>query len=172
MKDKLKETSKRYLVVPIAVLGLIAVLAFSNVDEANASESQWSRGSFAETIAQKFNLNQDDVEEVIQELHQQRFEEREGFMREHLEERLEQAVEEGNLTETQMYAILEKFEEMHIRMDELHDQDLSPDEMHEQMADIHEEMEAWAEEQGIDFDLFMRAGRRMMKNGGRYLLNH
>ncbi len=167
MKVELKKNSKRYLVVPIAALGLIAVLAFSNVDEANAQERQWSKGSFAQAIAEKFNLDQTQVEEVMQDFHQQNMEVRQQEMQTRLEERLDQAVAEGKLTDAQRYAILEKHEEMHDKMEELRDQDLSPDEMHEQMADIRDEMEVWAQEQGIDFDLFMRMGKQMMR-GGRH----
>lgn len=172
MKNKIKNTSKKYIVVPIMVIGLVAILSFSSVDEVNASSSSRSRsrGNFAQAFAEKFNLNEDEVKIAMSEFHQQNMLTREQEMESRLEERLSQAVSDEKITQTQMYAILEKHEEMHDRMQELRDQDLSPDEMHELRADIHEEMQAWAEEQGIDYESFMRIGDGMMGRGGKGMM--
>jgi len=170
MKNKLQQTSKRYLVVPIVAIGLVAILAFSSADEVSAYGFDDHRDNFAQAIAQKFNLNQSEVEDVMDEYHQQNIGLREQEMLANFDERLDQALAEGKITESQMYAILEKHEEMHDRIVDLRDQDLDRDELHELKADIHDEMEAWADEQGIDYDVFMRLGNGMARNGGRHMM--
>lgn len=154
MTEKIKKTSKRFLVVPVVTLSLIAILVLANVDRVNAQNqvgvSAGDRGGFAEVLANKFNLDQTEVQETIHEFH-----------KENHQERVEKRVAESLLTETQRYAVLEKFEEMHNQLEDLHDQDLSHDEIHELRADIHEEMEAWAESEGINLELFLQAGKNM-----------
>lgn len=169
MHKSIKQTSKRLIIVPIVAVGLMTVLAFTLVDTANARGTA-SKNNLAEAIAQNFNLEQDKVAEVMQNFHQQESEERQQKMQEQVAEQLEIAVQRGRLTEAQMYAILEKHDEMHERMSELHEQDLSRDDLHELRMDIHDEMEAWAEENGIDFDIFMRVGKRMARQGGMRML--
>ena len=164
MKQKISDKSKKYIIVPIAALGLIAVLALGTVEAVNAYGTRGSRSDLSETIASKFGLDQTQVIETMDEYHQQKMVEKHSEREARLEERLVQAVAQGSLTEGQRYAILEKHEEMAERMQEIHDQDLSRDEMHELKADIHEEMQAWAEENGIDYEAMMRAGRGM-RNG-------
>ncbi len=160
MNKKLHQTSKRYILLPIAMLGLVAVLAWSATDKVSAFNEQNRHGDFAAVIAQKFGLDQSAVEETIEEFHQQEMELRHQEMESRMEERLQRAVSERNLTETQMQAILEKHDEMYERMQELHEQDLSPEDMREMRADIREEVQTWAEEQGIDFEAFMHMGRQ------------
>lgn len=169
MNEKIKNTSKKYIVIPVFAIGLMAVLVLANVQAVSANDSSRRKGDFAQVLAEKFNLDQSQVEQTLQEYHQGNHEANEQRRKEHFEDRLEQAVNEGKLTEAQSYAILEKFEEMHNRLEELHDQDLSEDEMHELKADIHEEMQAWAEDQGIDFEMFLRTGQKMFSGHQRMM---
>lgn len=167
MKQMLQQTSKKYIFIPIAMLGMVAVLAFSVTDKVNAfgAENQMGgdhKSEFAAVIAQKFGLNQSEVEETIEQYHAEEREAREQEMESRMSQRLEKAVAEGRLTESQMSAILEKQDEMHERLQEIRDQDLSAEDKRELRADIHEEMEEWAAEQGIDFDVFLRFGRRFV----------
>lgn len=162
MHKNIKQTSKRLIIVPIVAVGLMTILAFTIVDTASA-HGAGSKNNLAGVIAQNFNLREDKVAEVMQNYHQQ-------DMQERVAERLEVAVQEGRLTEAQMYSVLEKHDEMHERMSELHDQDLSRDDLHELRMDIHDEMLLWAQENGIEFDVFMRVGRRMARQGGMRML--
>lgn len=163
MKQKLEQTSKKYIFIPIAMLGLVAVLAWSMTDKVNAFGGENRKSEFAAVIAQKFGLDQAQVEETIQQYHQQEMETRHQEMESRMEERLQRAVAAGNLTEVQMNAILEKHDEMHERMQELHDQDLSKEDLREMRADLRDEMQNWAEEQGIDFEVFMEFGKRFRR---------
>jgi len=167
MKDKLKSNTRKYLILSIAMLGLVTVLTMSMTDKVNAFAGSDHRSEFAAAIAERFGLDQTQVEETIQEFHAQEMETRQQEMQSRFEARLQTAVSEGSLTSSQMQAILEKHDEMQDRMQELHDQDLSPDDRREMMADIHDEMQAWADEQGIDYDVFLRIGRNGMGHGSR-----
>ena len=169
MNEKIKQTSKKYIVIPVFAIGLMAVLVLANVQSVSASNSSRKKGDFAQVLAEKFNLDQEEVEQTLQEFHHDKYGENEQRRRDHFEDRLEQAVIEGKLTEAQSYAILEKFEEMHNRLEELYDQDLSEDEMHELKADIHEEMQAWSEDQGVDFEMFLRTGQKMFNGHQRMM---
>jgi len=97
-------------------------------------------------IAEHFGLNQDEVAEVFEEVHAEHHAE----MLTSFEDRLSEAVENGDITEDQKQAILDKHEEMQAKMDEIRSQDLSREQMHDQMKAYHEELKAWAENEGID----------------------
>lgn len=151
---KLKISKK--IVVPVLALGIVAIATFSSATLALADDVDTNGETLAQRISNRFGLNQEEVETTMEEYryeHRQMHEERMGEM---LEERLSEAVEEGELTSDQMYAVLAKHEEMESERDEL--EDLSPEERREAMADHHEEMEAWAQENDIDLDIFHRYG--------------
>ena len=93
--------------------------------------------SIVTTLAEKFNLNESDVEAVFDAVHEERHEQ---FMQ-NRQENLNQAVEDGVITEEQKQALQDKWEEMH-----------------EHRLEHHEEMQAWFEEQGIDHDALMSYG--------------
>jgi hypothetical protein len=80
-------------------------------------------------IAQKFNLNESDVEAVFQSV----VDERQAEMQKQREERLNKAVSDGVITEEQKKAFLTKMQE---------DQ--------EERGQNKGEMQGWFEEQGID----------------------
>ena len=179
MHKKFQENSKKYIILPIALLGLAAVLAWSTTEKVSAFTRQTAgRSEFAAVLAQKFGLDQTVVEETIQEYHQAERELRRQEMESRLEAKLETAVAQGQLTQVQMQAILEKHDELEEKIQELKDQDLSREDFREMKADLHEEMQVWAEEQGIDFEVFMRVGKGMMEGSrgmgpgrGMHLIN-
>ena len=88
-------------------------------------------------IAEKFNLKTEDVQSVFDE-HKQTWQEE---MKARFEERLTALVKEGKLTEAKKQLIMDKKEEL----------------MEKRQTDReahHEEMQTWAEENGIDLNLF------------------
>lgn len=117
----------------IAVAGAVALLAAGK--NVYAQESPFT--TIVERIAQRFNLNQTDVQSVFDEMH----EERHAQMHENLETRLSTAVSEGTITEAQKQAILTKFDEMPAN--------------HEQMR---AEMEAWMSANGLTQEQLQNIG--------------
>ena len=141
----------------IAALGVGLVLTGSA-----SAHGMIGDGDFSSRLAQRFNLSEDEVSGFMGEIHEEHRAEHEGLM----EERLDQAITGGKLTEEQKSAWLAKHEEIQVRMEEL--KDASVEERHEAMRGLHEEMQAWAEEQGIEMPMFrMKMGRHMGIGGRR-----
>jgi hypothetical protein len=95
-------------------------------------------------LAERFNLNQDDVHAFFNE---QREEHRQEMEQRH-EEHLAELVANGTITEAQKQALQAKHEEMQEKKASF--KDLSPAERKAQMETFHAEMESWAQAQGID----------------------
>lgn len=132
---------KRKIILPtmlalsILTIGILAT---------NVTAQQVSYPPMVAKIANRFNLNVSDVQQVFDEDR----EERRADMFARFSERLDGLVSSGELTSTQKDAILDKHEEMQNKMDEL--KDLSFEERKTKMHEIHDEFHAWLKEQGID----------------------
>jgi hypothetical protein len=164
---KSKKVLSTKVIVPVVALGIIAVATLSSVTLASAQGLDSERDTLISKIASKFGLNETEVKETFEEFRFEHSEERHQRMEERLEERLNQAVDNGNLTEDQRFAMLEKHEELEGKFDDLYD--LSPEDMREARADIHEEMEAWAQENDIDMEKIGQFERRLHQKGGKFM---
>lgn len=124
-------------VVGASVLGMSAtVSADSNGD------------SLVEKIASRFNLNQDEVQAVFDEVH----DEREAEHKAEMNEKLQAKVDDGTITAEQKTLLEQKLEEQHQKHEENRDQDLTREERKQQHEQEREEFKAWAEENNIPFD--------------------
>ena len=113
-------------------------------------------------VVERFNLNADEVQEVFEEAR----EEKKAELQVRFEERLNQAVDEGKVTEEQKEAILAKKAEMREKHEEL--KDLSLEERHEAMKALQEEFKSWADENGIDLNQFFWCGGRKGHLGPKF----
>lgn len=111
--------------------------------------------SLVDKIAQKFNLNKDEVQAVFdadQKAHEAEREEK-------VNERLSQAVKDGKITERQKALILQKMEEIKADRPEPGEmKDLTEEEheaKHEEMKQKRQELEAWAKENDIPTEYLM-----------------
>lgn len=86
----------------------------------------------AARIAARFGLNQTEVEGFFGQLH----EERQAQMRAQQQERLNQAVENGDLTQAQADAIMARWQEQETNRNQR-----------------REEMQTWLDENGLDFSV-------------------
>ena len=127
------------------MLGLILV-GFLSVSYVSAQESG-VYPSIVQKIAERFNLDEEDVKAVFDEER----DEHHAEMQARWAERLEDLVNDGKINAEQKQAILDKHEEMHNKM--LEWKDLSHEERHQKMQELHEEFKNWADEQGIDLPL-------------------
>jgi hypothetical protein len=120
---------------------LLALLAFGGVwlaKEAKADDiGGYGRNGVIEQLTEKFNLNQDEVDEAVNQFR----EKRQAEMRAQHEERLQQAVDDGVITSEQKQAL----ENRH-------------NEMRETKTRMREEMQTWMEESGIDFEALRQYG--------------
>lgn len=125
--------------------------------------------TIVQRIAERFGLNQSDVEAVFDQQRQ----EHQAEHRVRMEERLNQLVAEGTLNETQKQAILTKLQEMASQKQSMKDslQTMTPEQRQAEMQKKQQEMKAWADSLGIDQSLLRRFGHpgfghkmgRMMK---------
>jgi hypothetical protein len=143
----------------ITTLSLAGVVGVNNVS-ANNGSNEVGISNLVSKIAEKFNLNEEEVQAVFNE-------EREARQAEHqqkLEERLAQAVEDGNITEDQKSAILEKLAELHDEHESL--KDLGPEERRDAMKDKREELKQWANDNDIPLRYLVPFG------GHRHMMHH
>lgn len=139
-----------FLALAILVVGILA----SNAQAQEVNQYP----PVVQKIADKFNLNVTEVQQVFDEERDVRRADRYA----HFAERLNDFVAEGQLTEEQKEAILERHESMQDEMESL--KNLSPEERRERMQALHEENRKWAEENGINTENF---GPFKMKFGMR-----
>ncbi|OGM10414.1 hypothetical protein A2Z67_02935 [Candidatus Woesebacteria bacterium RBG_13_36_22] len=124
------------LALSVLVVGILA----TNVYAQEISDYP----AIVQKIADEFNLNISDVQQVSDE---ERDEKRaEAFAR--FADRLDDSVTDGKLTNAQKDAILDKHEEMQDKTEEV--KDLSKEDRCENMQKLYEEFKSWFEEQGID----------------------
>lgn len=131
-------------VLALAIVGTVSVVGMMGAENAYAETSSDSVPSIVQRIAERFGLNTGEVEGVFDEIRQEKHEGRAGMM----EEKLNEAVSAGTITEEQKTAFLAKKEEMFQSKGDF--QDLSWEEKHQQMQKMHDEFKSWAEETGID----------------------
>lgn len=148
---------KRNLAV---LLGTGALLTFLGIYGAASASAQGFGGHslIIERLAERFNLEPGEIENVFAECQEERRMENQA----RFEERLNNTVEAGNLTEEQKAAVLQKKEEMRERIEEL--KELSFEERREACQELHEEIKQWAEENGIDLGFFGPMGSFMRGN--------
>ncbi|MDO8507369.1 MAG: hypothetical protein Q7S53_02270 [bacterium] len=132
------------LAVTAVALGTFALAGIYGVGVIKAETAENGRDTIVQKIADKFKLNKDEVKAVFDENRA----ERQGKMEERFEANLNKAVESGKITEAQKSAILTKHKEIQAKRDGL--KDLPQEERHDAMQKIHEEMENWAKDNGID----------------------
>lgn len=136
--------SKKTLAVAIA-LGAVMIAGILGTGLTKAEEGG-NYPPIIQKLVERFNLNADEVQEVFNEVRGERHQE----MQFRSEERLNQVVEEGKITEEQKGLILAKREEMRERQEEM--KNLSFEERKAAREEHREEMENWAEENGIDLE--------------------
>jgi len=133
------------LALAILVVGILA----TNVSAQDVSNYP----PLVQKIAERFNLNVSEVEEVFDEDRDARRADRYA----HFAEGLNDLVSEGKLTGSQKEAILDKHEEMQDKMEEL--KSFPVEERKTKMQEIREEFKNWTEQEGIDLSLIGQFGR-------------
>lgn len=127
--------------------------------------------SLVQRLAERFGLDQSEVQEFFEEERQLRMEQHHQMMR----KRLDEAVTDGKLTEEQRAAIEAKHQELKADREALQESwdDMTQEERKTLKEEHRAEMEAWAEENGIEFSLFKfggpghRGGNQGLGQGGQ-----
>ena len=133
-----------YTVITTAILGLCGAAVIN----AQAEGDNGTYPAIVQKLAERFNLNLDDVQQVFKDAGQER--------QQGMQARFEKKLGAG-LTDEQKQAISAKQEEIRQKFEAL--KDLSLEERQAKMQDLREEMKAWAEQNGIDSKFIWGFGR-------------
>lgn len=153
--------NKTFGIVALSIL----VIGGSIVAVSTVQAEDTIHTTLIQKIAQRFGLNENDVSQVFEQNRQERQKE----MSQRFEQRLTQAVADGNITEAQKQLILAKHKEIQTQRDANFEamKDKTPEEKRAAMESLHTELETWAKDNGITLSEFfpmmgkgMGAGRR------------
>ncbi|MBU1130383.1 hypothetical protein KKE45_03650 [Patescibacteria group bacterium] len=133
------------IAITTLVLAILVSITIFGVKAVNAEDNS-TYPPLIQKLIDRFNLNGDEVKQVFDEHRQERHQQ----MKVRFEERLDQAVSEGKITQEQKEAFLAKKDEFMANC--------NGDKKQHQ-----EEMRTWTEENGIDLELFRAFGNRGRK---------
>jgi TRAP-type mannitol/chloroaromatic compound transport system substrate-binding protein len=161
----------------LLIIGAVTVLgvgtAFTTVASAQSNGgTQDPTSSLVQKIADKFNLNKDEVQKVFSEHRDgMKFNMKANMQARH-EERLNQLVSEGKITEEQKNLIMNKMKELHEKKaSEMETwKDLKPEERRAKMEATRTELESWAKQNGINPEYLMFKVK--IKAGGGHMMMH
>ncbi|MDA3814776.1 MAG: hypothetical protein PF549_00205 [Patescibacteria group bacterium] len=141
------------VIIPSLILGAMFYVGAYGVGTTLASENENGQDTIVQRIAERFNLNTNEVQEVFNENQ----ENRQAEMQERQEERLAQAVSEGKLSEEQKELLLSKMEENRAERGENREtfRGMTYEEKMNEREEHQEEMQGWMEENGVDHDDLM-----------------
>ncbi|MDQ1283732.1 MAG: hypothetical protein QG620_80 [Patescibacteria group bacterium] len=150
------------VIVPALALAVVLGAGVYGISKVSAEENG-RRFSMVEKIAEKFGLNKGEVEKVFEENRS----EHQAQMKNNFEERLNEAVSKGELTEAQKQLILAKKEEMENEREKNREdhRNLSAEERKNKMEERRSELEKWAKDNGIDVGYLMGMGKMGQKGG-------
>ena len=150
----MKNDNKRKIIVvgtmSAGILTAMGVLGSLGIGSVLAQEGSDDYPSIVQKIAERFNLNPSEVNDVFVEEKEAR-----------VANRLHHLVENGEITEDKIDMIVAKMEEMHSEMDDLRDSDFTHEERMEYMEELRNEMEEWAEENDIPISALRGPGMKM-----------
>ena len=149
---------KRLVTITALSLVLVALGSFAFLQNVSADDTS-DLPPFAQRLAERFGLNQDEVTTFMEEMH----EERQANRQQAMEDRLNQAVEDGKLTFEQKTELLQKMEDWHANREDF--RDLTREERQAQHEAHRAEMQEWAEANGIDLSDILQFGGKMYGKG-------
>lgn len=148
-----KKVRVRTLVIAAVALSLLLLVGAYSVNAATTTTTQ-QYPPIVEKLIKKFNLDRSEVGKAFEEFHQERQAEHKALF----EERLDQAVKDGTITQAQKDAILKKMDEMKTKIEDINNQKLTVEERQAAMQKLHTEIRAWAKENGLDKKLHLFGG--------------
>lgn len=141
----------------------VATGSILGVSAASAHGNGENSDELVTKLAEKFNVDESEIESVFEEQRTEMQAERETARAEHLQG----LVDAGTITSDQKIALEAKLDEMKATREALRDQDLTREERHEKMEEARDSLEAWAKEQGIDLSAIHPEGGPGGHKGGR-----
>lgn len=131
---------KRIIIPSILLTGALAVGSIG----VRMADAETTYPPIVQKLAERFGLDEGDVQDVFDEVHDERYTD----MMAKWEERLNDFVTEGKITDQQKQALIDKQQELESMMLELRDK--TPEERRTQMQALHDEFTQWLKDNGID----------------------
>lgn len=157
----MRKKSFRIIAVLLASFFVVSFIGMACTDELKAASDEDSDNDYpaiVEQLAEKLNLEPEEVFEAFEDIHEERKEEFEKSFG----HKLDRAIEEEYITEEQKDALIAKKEEVSEQLQQI--KDLPQDEREEALKDIADDLKEWAEENDIEFKhLFPVAGMRLAR---------
>ncbi len=141
--------SKKILVVAGVVI--VAGATVFGVSQAHAQSSTTNPLSgLVQMIAQKFNLNQGQVQSAVDQYWQQHRQQMLQNAQLRIKTRLDQAVQQGKLTAAQEQAILNELAQVRSKYTSQSFQNMTPTQRRQAIQSEVNELRSWAQSQGIN----------------------
>lgn len=153
---------KYFLYAIVPVLALAAAGGMALADTTNQPNNPMS--NLVNAIAQKFNLNVSDVQQVFDEQHSKTQAERQQQMQQKFSDRLNKAVSDGKITQDQANLISAKHTEMQNYMKSLEGK--TPEEIKTAMKAQIDSLKQWAEDNNIPMQYVQFGGKGFGKGMG------
>lgn len=157
------------MVIAAAALAVMGGTVFT-VRQVSAQETT-SSGPFTtvvDKLVNRFGLNRDEVVKLFDEAHA----EHRHMMESNLNDRLDQAVANGKLTEAQKQLIITKRQELQAEHETHHAEmeGKTPEEFRTMMEAKHAELERWAADNDIDLSYLMIKFGKGPGHGGKFMI--
>ena len=138
---------------------MLVAIVIATIPAANAQTNATTQPNFfqglIQSIAQKFGLQQSQVQSVVNDYHQQQKQKMQQNMQDRQKQRLDQLVKDGKITSTQETLIINELASLRNKYNPENMKDKTPDQRKTQMDSMQNEFKAWAQSQGIDPSIIM-----------------
>lgn len=160
-----KMLSKK-IIVPVLIVALAGATVFG-IAKVNAQSTTQPYQGLVQAIAQKFNLNQSEVQSVVDQYRQQQHASRQQQQQDRLKTKLSTLTQQGKITATQEQAILAEFAKLQSEYNFTNMGNLTRTQRQQEFQKHQQELKSWASSQGINLSLIGPLG-----SGGRGVMIH
>lgn len=120
----------------------------------------------AQAIAQHFNLNPTDVQSVITQYQQTQKQSKQQQIQQKVKSYLDGKVKDGTITQAQETALIAELQKIQTEYSTESWKNLTPDQRQQQFQKMKQELQSWAQSQGIDLSKVLPQGMGMMGAAG------
>lgn len=126
----------------------------------------------AQAIAQKFNLNPTEVQTVITQYQQTQKQQMHQEMQQKVKSYLDSKVKDGTITQAQENVLIAELQKVQTEYSPESWSNLTPDQRQQQMQKMKQELQSWAQSQGIDLSKVLPQGMNMMGVAGMGMMKY
>lgn len=160
---------KKQIILPVLSLVLFGIIAFGVSQVYAQSNGSNFYSGLVQAIAQKFGLDQGQVQAVVDQYYTQQKQNMQQNMQQREQDRLDKLVQDGKINATQKQAILDELAALKSKYNPADFKNMTADQRKQQFQAQQEEIKAWVQSQGIDQSYLMpgfgRGGRGMFGKG-------